>query len=386
MRAILFASTLLLLTFPGQVSAESPETSEKMTIEKAVAEDREHNLELMAERGRLPIAEARLLTAGLRPNPTLSFTADHLDLLGTHFSETNGAGPGELAVGTEFTWELAGKRHHRLTVAAKERTIDEWEINDFLRRLTFEVQSAFLDVMVAQENLKVSQENQAQMARIAEINAARVAAGDLSEVESMRSLVAVRQLENFVNQAELELKNARNRLHLLMGRTDSESYPQIVGDFRNDPHLIPAEEVRRLALAQRPDLRAASVEEERAAADVLLQKANRRADLTLGAEYRRQQGINGAGNSLGVSVSVPLPFFNRNQGELARAHGERNRATLRTAALRASILAEVRTALDQLDSARRQLERIESNMLKQVREVRDVTQYAYQRGEADFLE
>jgi cobalt-zinc-cadmium efflux system outer membrane protein len=202
----------------------------------------------------------------------------------------------------------------------------------------------------------------------------------------MRSLVAVRQLENFVNQAELELKNARNRLHLLMGRTDSESYPQIVGDFRNDPHLIPAEEVRRLALAQRPDLRAASVEEERAAADVLLQKANRRADLTLGAEYRRQQGINGAGNSLGVSVSVPLPFFNRNQGELARAHGERNRATLRTAALRASILAEVRTALDQLDSARRQLERIESNMLKQVREVRDVTQYAYQRGEADFLE
>lgn len=377
---------MLLLPFLGRLAAGSPETPERITIEQAVAEAREKNLELLAERGRLPIAEARLIEAGLRPNPTLSFTADHLDVLGTHFSEANGAGPGELAIGTEFTWEMAGKRRRRLELAAKERSVDEFQVNDFLRRLTFEVQSAFHDVLVAQEDLKVTQENRSQMAKVAEINAARVAAGDLSEVESMRSQVAVRQLENTVDQAELELKYAQSRLCLLMGRDDSHAYPQISGEFRSGPYPFSADDVRYSALARRSDLRAAMAEEERAAADVLLQQANRRVDLALGTEYRRQQGINGAGNSLGFSLSVPLPLFNRNQGELARAHGEKNQATRKTAALRAAILAEVRTALDRQDAARRQLERIETTMLRQATEVRNITQYAYQRGEAGFLE
>jgi len=380
-----FISLWMLFQIVGQTPAgEKP--PEKITLERAVAEAREHNLELLAQRAQLPIADAQIITAGLRPNPTLSITADHLDALGTRFSELNGGGPSEYAINTDFTWERAGKRTYRIAVAAKERAISEFELLDALRRLTFEVQSAFIDVMVTQENLRVARENLASMTRIAEINAARVTAGDLSQVELKRSQLAALQLENALNQAELALRSTKDRLHFLMGRTGSGAYLEVIGEFRRDPNPEPPEAIERAALALRPDLRAATAEEERAAADVLLQTAVGRVDVGFGTEYRRQQGVNGVSNSLGFAVSVPLPLFNRNQGELARARGEVNRATLKSAAIRASVLAEVRVALDQQAMARKQLDHIESNMLAQAREVRDITQYAYQRGEASFVE
>jgi outer membrane protein, heavy metal efflux system len=374
----------LLILFCPNTAGQSP--LDPITLDRAVAEARQHNREFLAEQANLPIADARSLTARLRPNPTMTLSADHLDLLGTGFSEVNGAGPSEYAVSTDFTWERSGKRTHRMTLAANERKIAEWELADKLRRLTFEVQSTFLDVMVAQDGLKVARENLATMTQIAEINASRVAAGDLSEVELMRSEVAALQSENTLHQEEFALRAAQNRLYLLMGRTDSSAYAEVAGEFRRDPEPASPEEAKRMALAQRPDLRAATSEEERAASDILLQKATRRIDLGFGTEYRRQQGINATGNSLGFTLSVPLPIFDRNQGELARAFGERNRAVLRTTAIRAAILAEIATALDQQSTARRQLNRIESVLLAKAREVRTVTQYAYQRGEASLLE
>jgi cobalt-zinc-cadmium efflux system outer membrane protein len=378
-------SLCMFLQMAGQATAGG-RPPEKINLDQAVAEAQAHNLEFLAAQARLPIADARIITAGLRPHPTLNVTADHLDALGARFSELNGGGPSEYAVSTDFTWERAGKRMRRIAVAAKERTIGEFELLDALRRLTFEVQSAFLDAMVSQENLRVARENLASMARIAEINMARVAAGDLSEVELKRSQLAALQLENTLSQAELALRNAEDRLCLLMGRKGSSDPIEVAGEFRHEAHLVSLATVENMALDQRPDLKATLAEEERAAADVLLQTAISHADVEVGTEYRRQQGVNGVSNSLGFTFSVPLPFCNRNQGELARARAEVNLAARKSAAMRASILTEVRVALDQQATARRQLDRIESSMLAQAREVRDITQYAYQRGEASFVE
>ena len=273
-----------------------------------------------------------------------------------------------------------------VALAEKERALVEWELKERRRRLIFEVQNTFIDVMVAREHRNVAGENLSFMKRIVGVNEARLKAGDLSEVEVIRSQVAAEQMESALQQAELALRLSQNRLLLLMGRSGESGLPEADGEFRRDSETASPQEARQSALAGRPDLRAAAAEEERAEADLALQKALRRGDLELGTEYRRQQGVNGMGNSLGFTVNVPLPLFDRNQGELARAAAERNRAALRTAALRAAILSEVATALDQQATARQQLERIESVLLKKAREVREVTEYAYQRGEASLLE
>src|SRR5204863_411292 len=80
------------------------------------------NLDLLAERSNLPIAEARLVTARLKPNPTLSASADHLDLLGTGFDAENAAGPPEYALRVDFL-DQRGKRAKRIAVADRARVV-----------------------------------------------------------------------------------------------------------------------------------------------------------------------------------------------------------------------------------------------------------------------
>src|SRR5438477_6851720 len=79
------------------IAAQEPAPPAAVTIAQAVDEALQHNLALLAERSRLSIADAAAVSAQLRPNPVVSFSADHLDLLGTHFDQTNNGGPPEVA-------------------------------------------------------------------------------------------------------------------------------------------------------------------------------------------------------------------------------------------------------------------------------------------------
>src|SRR6185295_15690820 len=92
----------------------TPATPAAVTIEQAVAEAIGNNPGLLAERLGIPVAEAAAITAGLRPNPVVSVSSDHLDLLGTGFSEANGAGPSETALRLDFPFERGKKRQLRL--------------------------------------------------------------------------------------------------------------------------------------------------------------------------------------------------------------------------------------------------------------------------------
>lgn len=113
---VLLASALCAQRLPGFVPS-----TEKLTIEQAVAEALEKNLGLLAERANISIADARLITARLRPNPVLSVGGDHLPLLNTRFTLENRAGPPEYNLRTDSLMERAGKRRHRTEVAENAR-------------------------------------------------------------------------------------------------------------------------------------------------------------------------------------------------------------------------------------------------------------------------
>ena len=190
-----------------------------LTVDQAVYEALEHNLALMAERANIAIAEARRLTARLRPNPVLSMGSDHLDLLGTGFSEVNGAGPAEYSLRTDFLLERGGKRGSRIEVAESARSVAQSQFLNSVRATTLDVQNAFLEVLLAKANLTLAQENLNSLNRVAETNATRVRAGDLSEVELIRSRLAALQYENSVQRGNLALRTALTRLQILLGRS-----------------------------------------------------------------------------------------------------------------------------------------------------------------------
>ena len=146
------------------------------------------------------------------------------------------------------------------------------------------------------------------------------------------------------------------------------------------------EAVRQLALSTRPDLRALQLTEAKSLADLRLQEAIGRIDYTVGAEYRRQQGIAGKSNSLGFFVSAPLPLLNRNQGEIARAGAERDQSASQIAATRAQVLADVELAFQEFVTNRDLVSSIERDLIQPATSAREISTYTYRAGGSSLVE
>src|SRR5262249_46243564 len=149
----------------------------------AVQEALDNNLTLLAERYNLTIADARIVTARLRPNPVLSLSGDHLDLLGTGFNGRNGAGPPEASARVDFVFERGGKREYRIAVAEQSQTVARLQLLNTIRTLMLDIQNAGVDVLLAKANLALAQESLQAFNTIVRANEARVQAGDLAVVE-----------------------------------------------------------------------------------------------------------------------------------------------------------------------------------------------------------
>ncbi|MBI3470805.1 MAG: TolC family protein [Candidatus Solibacter usitatus] len=356
-----------------------------LTIDEAVKEAIEKNLGLLAERYSVSIAEARIITAKLRPNPVFSYGQDYQDWLGTGFNSINAAGPAEFSLRTDFLLERGRKRERRIEVAETARAVAQLQLLNSTRTLVLDVQSAFVDVLLAKDNLALARDNLKSFESIVEINSTRVRAGDLAKVELVRSQVAALQYRNAVLQAESRLRVARNRLQTLIGRTSFLPDFDAVGDLRRDAARLPVDNVLSAALELRPDLQALGKDQARSLADIRLQIAQGKVDYTVGAQFHRQYN-NATGSSLGLFFSAPIPVFNRNQGEIERARREQQQIQARIRALQNDIRTEVHNAYQQYSTARNLVESIERDMLQQAGEVRETINYSYRRGEASFVE
>ena len=159
----------------------------------------------------------------------------------------------------------------------------------------------------------------------------------------------------------------------------------VQGDLRRDSATPDLEALQRTAAGQRPDVRAFLSDVERAGAELRSQQAQAHVDYTVGAEYTRQQW-NARANALGFSFNVPIAIYNRNQGEIARAREEERQARLRVQAVQTAVAGEVETSYQQYLTARELLENIEGNMIQRARDVREITEFSYSRGDATLLE
>ena len=368
----------------GTAALAAQPALEQVTLGQAIAQALANNAALLAERANIGIAEAHVMAARLRPNPNITVGGDHLDVLGSGFNDVNGGGPSELAAGFEFLHERGGKREGRVAVAQAARSVAELQFENAARTLAFDVENAFVDALVARDTLELARENSGFFKQIVEINQTRVRTGDLPEVELIRSRLAALQYETSVRQAEVRLSTALVKLQTLMGRARPAAGFAIAGDLERKDVLPLLDEVAREARENRPDLRALRRDVGRAEADVRLQQANAKPDVTLGAEYRRQQ-VNARANALTLTVGIPLPVFNRNEGEIERARQEQRQAELKARALEAEIAGQVETAYQQFVAARSLLESIRGAMLQHARDLREITDFSYRRGEASLL-
>jgi len=381
--SVFLVSMQLAATVAPATQTSSP--SGALTVAQAVAEATEHNLGLLAERFNLTIDEARIATARRRPNPVLSVEGDHLDWLGTHDDRVNNAGPQEYSVRTDFVIENGSKRARRIDVAEHAQSAGQFQLENSIRQLTLDVQNACADVILAKETLALAHTTLDAFSHVVLLNERRVKDGDLAEVELLRTQLAQLQFETAVRQSEVKLKSARARLQVLLGRTSAAPFVDITDSPAPRP-VVTKEAALERALQRRPDLLQARADQVRSQADIRLQIAQGVVDYSVGAEYRRQQGVAGRGNSVGIFFSSNLPLFNRNQGEIARARAESHQAEMKLRSLELTIRNEVETAFSQFEAARGTLDRLEQVMLARAQDVRHITQFSYERGEASLIE
>ena len=364
------------------------EAQDILTVDQAVNAAIDHNLNLFAAKANLTIAEAQTLSARLRPNPVLSASADSLDWVGTTFTEANGLGPSQYSFRLDVPFERGNKRALRIQTASFAKEIADAEFADAVRRLRLDVMLACIDVLEAKAKLQLARDNLNTFQQLVEVNQRRLTSGAIPAVELTRVRVAMLQYRNTERAAELAVTQARVKLMPLIGRTADQPAVDIDGALAVKALAAPPTlgELQQRARSARPDLTAARQEQARSQADLRLQLAQGKVDYTLGVAFERQRSVLGSGNALGVFFSVPLPIFNRNQGEIARATAEQSKAGTSIAALATDVSGEVTSAYQEFESARLVLQDIENDLLTPSRVARETTAYVYEAGATSLLD
>src|SRR5881296_3125983 len=308
--------TLVLALGP----AARGEDTVRLTLDEALAGLRRQNPELLAGALHVRAAHGDVVTASLLPNPTLSAGAGNFPL-----GRTNPSGIGVRdtvvsQVGLEEEVLLPGKRGARLAAARRREAAAAAERADLERRLAFELRARFVALLEATERLRLARENLEHYRETVRVSEARAREGDISHAELDKIALEQRGFEREVADAQADRREAVAALLPLVGVEAADVEP--VGTLAPAPE--DAAHLASEALERRPDLRAAERAEEAAEAALRLARAERWPNPTLGVQYTHSEfQVSGdLANQVGTSVSVPLPLFNRNQGEIERAEAE----------------------------------------------------------------
>lgn len=325
-------------------SAESIATN--LTPESAVVVALENNRDLAAGRLAIRQAEGRLKQAGLWSNPEWE-TGYAPDAAFANDGEYN------LSTGFKQRFPITGRLTKAKAVARVDVALALAEVRNQERLLAGEVLGLGRGLLVTQEKLKANQGLQDTLQKIIEVSekrlkVAEVSAADvnLAKLEWQKLTLAQAAL---LNQQEI----ASTALNRLLGR-EPKTPLQVSGVVNEEFDTNAVAEISQQAQARRPDRQLGALGIDRAGAETKLARAKKWEDWTVGFDYSRSVSKFDApigtktDNFLGVGVSIPLPFWNQNQGRISEAQATQQRAEAELTALDLRINAETQTAEDQM--------------------------------------
>jgi cobalt-zinc-cadmium efflux system outer membrane protein len=358
------------------------QTPSPMTWEQARQRFEQNNPTLLAGKLNVDESKAQEITAYLRPNPNLTVTADQID----PFSGGPPHGPFAYllpAAALSYLHERDHKRELRLESAQQGTAISVSTQADLERTLLFGVRGAFVSTLQAKAVLQLAKDNLAYYDHVLEVGRIRFKAGDIAQIDLDRLELQRVQYESDLQTAEVNLRTSKIALlTLLNDRTPVEQF-DVSGpfDFRELP--LPRDEFRKIALDNRPDLRAAVQAVDKAKTDHKLAVANGSIDPTFGFDAGRNPPID---QYIGVNVSIPLRVFDRNQGEKLRTQLDIVRNERLRDAAEALVFSDVDSGYATLASTVILLQPYKAKYLQMSVRVRDTIFFSYQHGGASLLD
>jgi cobalt-zinc-cadmium efflux system outer membrane protein len=358
---------VLLVPFVLPAIATAQSLSLAQAIEAAFAE----NPDLAAARWEIGVAEGARQQAGLIPNPVLSWEAEDTR------RETS-----TTTVMLSQELELGGKRGARIDVARRGQDAAQIELERRGNELRAEVVQAFYAAVRAQTGLDLARQSQRLAERGLQVANGRIEAGKSSPVEATRAQVQLAETHLQVRRAETLKANSYRELARATGSSTTQfdrlEYTELsLGKSPSAAKML-------VAINQSAELRLAQAQIEERDALMGSERAQRIPDLTvsIGSQYSREdrERVNVVG------LSMPLPLFNRNQGNVLSASRRADQARDLRNAVELRLRTQTQTALDQWTTAWRDVESFNTVILPSAQNAVDTATRGFEMGKFGFLE
>ena len=374
------ASAAVVLLLVGLATAQAPQ---RISLDQAIDLALAHSHTLKAARTQIQQNRAQETTASLRPNPTLSWDALFLPTFSPqNFTLDNLANTQQFDMGVSYLLERGGKRQHRVEAARDATAVTRYQVDDSERTLIFNVAQQFIAAQLAQSVLDFALNDLNSFEQTVTISQDRYKAGDISEADLLKIKLQTLQFQTDVASAQVAKAQALANLRQLLGYDSVPADYQIEGELAYLPLSVNLDDLRSRALKLRPDLLAAQQGVRAAQSQIALAKANGKVDLATGVSYSHVADQ----SSLSAIFSIPLPVFDRNQGEIARTRFALTQSQENAQAASDTVLTDVRNNYEAFSSNQKILQLYLSGYLKQAQDSRDISEYAYKHGAASLLD
>lgn len=356
---------------PAINSGLQTEAATPLTLQKAIALALDGNLDLAVANREVEATQGQVLQGQVRPNPELAYSL-----------EDQRAQTRTQSVQINLPVEMGGKRAARIAVAERGRDIAVEELNVRRIEIRADVVAAFFESLVAQERAELAQNSVDLARRATDAVAKRVTAGKVSPVEETKARVAEAGVRVELAQAQSEQRSARARLASLLG-ANPPRFALVAGSVEALP-AVPSFDNVQQRLSASPTLRRAQLEVERRRSLVDVERSKRVPDVTFSLGVKRPYELQR--DQLLFGVSVPLPLFDRNQGNLLEALKREDKARDELQALNLRVSTEVLQARERLESIRGEIDVLKRDVLPGAQSAYDAATLGFENGKFNFLE
>ena len=392
------------------IPASQPTT--RLSLQSATDLLIKNNLSVIAARYNVDILRAQRIALGLRPRPGITVSATQFAVPGVFrhpanliHSNTSSAANATYLVEVDQLFERGNKRELRVSQANLNTQAAEAQVKDALRQQLFQLRQAFFTAVLARENLRVARENLNHFTDTERILFAQVKEGYTAGVDLKRVQLQQLQFHSDVSRAEQSYQQSLRDVLNLTGSgdapslanttnmTDGAGTPSVLpgldgslgvvdGNLEIIPALLWIDDLRPMALANRPDIRAAELSLEAAQKGVELAEAQRTRDVTVGMQYTRT----GGDNTVGAVVSAPLVTRRFANSAVAQATAVKLQAEAQLRLTRTQALTDVEKAFTAYNVSRERLRLFTGGALSTAADVRHIEEIAYRDGAKGLLD
>ena len=378
--------------FVGTAFAQSASAPARITLDEAIQLAIQHNHNMLAARTTILESQADEKTANLRPNPSLFADWEYLPL-GSPAKQNSSVYGGQSTadylhdntegdIGLSYLIERGKKRQHRLQAARDITAQTKSLVADNERTLTFNVAAAFVNVQLAESTIELAEADLKSFRQTVDLAELRYNKGAISEDDYLKIKLQLLQFETDVQQAQLAKVQGLSDLRQLLGYESVAADYDVAGNFDHESLKGNVDDFQSKALVNRPDLRAAQQGITAARSQYEVQRTIAKQDVTVQGNYSHVNAINAAT----LYVSIPLPIFNRNQGNIEHTRIAITQAQEQEKGTEGQTLTDVRDAYEGLRTSEQIVQFYRSGYLDVAQKDRDISEYAYKRGATSLLD